>query len=101
MNDHHPSDHAADAATMAEAWQQQLAQAATNPTLLATLRHAPPTLYRRFVHAYHEVLTLSRGQRRRLMRRMGLPLGGAALAFALALSQIPTGATLAVHRHAS
>jgi len=50
--DHHQAMSVeADEATIAAAFEQQLAQAQSTPTLAAELRHAPPTLYRRFASA--------------------------------------------------
>jgi predicted outer membrane repeat protein len=77
-----------DEATIAEAWQEQLAQAESSK-LAAELQQAPPALYRRFARAYRDLLALSRARRCKLLRSMGMTLSGAALAFALALGQVP------------
>ncbi len=79
----------ADETTISLAWQEQVAQASSSAKLAAALRQAPPTLYRRFATAYRDLLALSRARRRKLLRSMGMTLAGAALAFALALGQVP------------
>ncbi len=79
----------ADETMIAEAWQEQVAQAQSSAKLAAELRHTRAALYRRFVAAYRDLLALSRARRRKLLRSMGMSLSGAALAFALALGQVP------------
>ncbi len=79
----------ANEATIAEAWQEQVAQAQSSAKLAAELRHTRAALYRRFATAYRDLLALSRARRRKLLRSMGMTLAGAALAFALALGQVP------------
>lgn len=89
-NQHHPNHTPADEPTITRAWQEQLVHAFTRPPLVEALRHhAPPTLYTRFARAYRDLVALKRPRRRTLLRRMGLSLGGAALAVALGLSPAP------------
>src|SRR5262245_62125161 len=89
---HRPTNQAGGAegtieAAIAQAWQEQLAQAAKAPALAATLLRQSRVLYERFVAAYRELLALSRQRRRKLLRNLGTSLAGAALV--LALSSTP------------
>lgn len=93
-----PRPTAADAveATIVQAWQEQLAQAAKTPVLAATLLRQSRALYDRLVAVYRELLALSRQRRRKLLRTLGTSLAGAALLVALGSTPAAWAASITV-----
>ena len=64
-------------------WQAEIQEAGKRPYLASILLQKGNKLYRRFVHYYLTLQSLSRRSRRQLMQKFAVGLGGLALAMAL------------------
>lgn len=79
------------------AWREQLALAAEHPWLIRQLLGHWQRALARFMHFYRQLLKLPRNERRRLQRRIGVGVAGAAMLVALSnpAAAMP-GATITV-----
>ena len=68
---------------IAQAWQQQLENAARTPALARVILKNGCAFFQRFAAAYQQIRQLSRQQRRTLLRQLGTTVAGAALLFTL------------------
>ncbi len=79
------------------AWEAAVREVAERPEAAVQLVRSDGSLRQRFAESYARLTRLSRGQRRRLQRRLRLSLAGVALLLALGLTSAPAlAATITV-----